>query len=510
MHGSRIAGFHRLERAERLRTLGEAAGLDAGEVTALADPVALPHEMAEHMIENAVSVIGLPLGVALNFVINGRERLVPMAIEEPSVVAAASHAARLVRNAGGFFAEATAPLMIAQIQLVDVPDLAAAGQQIQAATLPLLAAANAVHPNLLRRGAGARRIDVRPLPETPCGPMLVVHLVVDVGDAMGANAVNAMAEALSPPIEKLTGGTARLRILSNLADQRLARARVRIPFACLETPALRGDEVAARMEQAWAFAAADPYRAATHNKGVMNGIDAVAIAAGQDWRGIEAGAHPYAARHGHYGPLSERVGRGRAPGKVILLGEHAVVYGHTAIAGSIDRHVAVRVRARHPASAQRRRIGLDARTAAAPRPTRAVVAALRQRRARDGARHQALFAGIDALVGEAEPAIAAGQLDLLGRLMQCNHELLRALGVSTAELDAMVDVAAAHGALGAKLTGGGGGGAIICLPGDDPRRLIDAFAAAGWPAFIATIAPRGLESHAPDDRHAPPCGAALS
>jgi hydroxymethylglutaryl-CoA reductase len=319
MHGSRIEGFHRLERAERLRALGEAAGLDASEVASLADPIALPHEMAEHMIENAVSVIGLPLGVALNFVINGRERLVPMAIEEPSVIAAASHAARLVRNAGGFFAEAAAPLMIAQIQLVDVPDVAAAGQQIQAATLPLLATANAVHPNMLRRGAGARRIDVRPLLETPCGPMLIVHLVVDVGDAMGANAVNAMAEALSPPIEKLTGGTARLRILSNLADQRLARARVRIPFACLETPTLHGDEVARRMEQAWAFAAADPYRAATHNKGVMNGIDAVAIAAGQDWRGIEAGAHAYAARHGHYGPLTEwRVHRDALLGSIEL------------------------------------------------------------------------------------------------------------------------------------------------------------------------------------------------
>jgi hydroxymethylglutaryl-CoA reductase len=319
MHGSRIEGFHRLEHAERLRTLGEAAGLDAGEVSSLADPVALPLEMAEHMIENAVSVIGLPLGVALNFVINGRERLVPMAIEEPSVIAAASHAARTVRNAGGFFAEAAAPLMIAQIQLVEVPDLAAAARQIQASTLQLLTTANAVHPNMLRRGAGARRIDVRPLPETPCGPMLIVHLVVDVGDAMGANAVNAMAEALSPLIEKLTGGTARLRILSNLADQRLARARVRIPFACLRTPTLRGDEVAVRMEQAWAFAAADPYRAATHNKGVMNGIDAVAIAAGQDWRGIEAGAHAYAARRGQYGPLTEwRVHRDALLGSIEL------------------------------------------------------------------------------------------------------------------------------------------------------------------------------------------------
>jgi hydroxymethylglutaryl-CoA reductase len=319
LHGSRIEGFHRLERAERLRQLAAASGLDEMELAELGDAAPLSLEAAEHMIENAVGVVGLPLGVALNFVINGRERLVPMAIEEPSVIAAASHAARLARDAGGFFAEATAPLMIAQIQLVDVPDLAAASQRLQGATLQLLATANAVHPNMLRRGAGARRIDVRPLPDTPCGPMLIVHLVADVGDAMGANAVNSMAEALSPLIEELTGGRALLRILSNLADQRLARARVRIPFTCLDTATFRGADVARRMEQAWAFAAADPYRAATHNKGVMNGIDAVAMATGQDWRGVEAGAHAYAARHGHYGPLTEwRVHRDALLGSIEL------------------------------------------------------------------------------------------------------------------------------------------------------------------------------------------------
>jgi hydroxymethylglutaryl-CoA reductase len=168
-----------------------------------------------------------------------------------------------------------------------------------------LSEANAVHPNMIRRGGGARQMEVRVLPETACGPMLVVHLVVDVGDAMGANAVNSMAEALSPLIEQKTGGQARLRILSNLADQRLARARCRIPFRFLDAEPFAGQDVARRMEEAWAFAAADPYRATTHNKGAMNGIDAVAIATGQDWRGIEAGAHAYAARNGHYGPLSE-------------------------------------------------------------------------------------------------------------------------------------------------------------------------------------------------------------
>jgi hydroxymethylglutaryl-CoA reductase len=305
--GSRIEGFYRLSWEERLRRLAERSGLERAEMEALTEPSPLPFETADHMIENAIGVMGLPLGIALNFLINGRERLVPMAIEEPSVVAAASHAARLIRDAGGFFAEADAPLMIAQIQLVHVPDAAAAAARVHAATAQLLSAANSVHPNMLRRGGGARRIEVRPLPDTPCGPMLVVHLIVDVGDAMGANAVNSMAEAVSPAIAELAGGEARLRILSNLADQRLARARVRITFRILDTEAFAGSDVADRMMQAWAFAAADPYRAATHNKGVMNGVDAVAIATGQDWRGIEAGAHAFAARNGHYGPLSQWV-----------------------------------------------------------------------------------------------------------------------------------------------------------------------------------------------------------
>jgi hydroxymethylglutaryl-CoA reductase len=304
-HGSRIEGFYRLPRHERLARLARQSGLDQSEISELSDAEPLTFEAADHMIENAVSIIGMPLGVALNFLINGRERLVPMAIEEPSVVAAASHAARLIRDAGGFFAEADASLMIGQIQLVDVPDLDAAVERLQAATHELLSEANAVHPNMIRRGGGARRIEVRTLPQTACGPMVVVHLIVDVGDAMGANAVNSMAEALSPLIAEKTGGQARLRILSNLADQRLARARCRIPFRFLDTETLSGQDVARRMEEAWAFAAADPYRATTHNKGAMNGIDAVAIATGQDWRGIEAGAHAFAARAGHYGPLTK-------------------------------------------------------------------------------------------------------------------------------------------------------------------------------------------------------------
>ncbi len=303
--GSRIEGFYKMDRPERLRRLAERSDVDLAEISVLSEPSPLHFETADHMIENAVGVLGLPLGVGLNFLINGVERLVPMAIEEPSVVAAASFAARLIRGAGGFTAEADAPLMIAQIQLLRVADLDGAVQRISAAEPQLLTMANAIHPNMQKRGGGARRIEIRPLPQTAIGPMLVIHLIVDVGDAMGANVVNTMAEALSPTIEELAGGEARLRILSNLADQRLARARAEIPFALLETKLFSGRQVAERMMEAWAFAAADPYRAATHNKGAMNGIDAVALATGQDWRGIEAGAHAYAARAGQYGPLSE-------------------------------------------------------------------------------------------------------------------------------------------------------------------------------------------------------------
>ena len=304
-HSSRIEGFHRLQRHERLARLAASSGLPEAEMQELLDSAPLPFDAADHMVENAVGVVALPLGIGLNFLINGRDRIVPMAIEEPSVIAAASHAARLVRQSGGFWAEAEPPLMIGQIQLVEVPDMGAAVCRLEAATAELLAVANAVHPNMMKRGGGARAIKVRSLPATPCGPMLVVHLLVDVGDAMGANAVNSIAEALAPRIEEITGGQVRLRILSNLADERLARASARIPLTVLRGKVCAGRELAERVVEAWAFAAADPYRAATHNKGIMNGIDAVALATGNDWRGIEAGAHAYAARNGRYGPLSE-------------------------------------------------------------------------------------------------------------------------------------------------------------------------------------------------------------
>jgi hydroxymethylglutaryl-CoA reductase len=300
-----MTGFGRMQRDARLACLAERTGVPRHDVSELLDESPLPFGVADHMVENAVGVVGLPLGVALNFVINGTDRIVPMAIEEPSVIAAASGAARLIREAGGFSAEADRPLMIGQVQLLDVPDAAAAIRALDEAAADLLAAADAVHPNMARRGCGAHAIESRWLPITPRGPMLVVHLLVDVGDAMGANAVNSMVEAIAPRLAELTRGRACLRILSNLADRRLARAAVRIPCALLQTGSWPGRDVAERVVDAWAFAAADPYRAATHNKGIMNGIDAVAIATGQDWRGIEAGAHAYAARAGQYGPLSE-------------------------------------------------------------------------------------------------------------------------------------------------------------------------------------------------------------
>jgi hydroxymethylglutaryl-CoA reductase len=302
--GSRISGFGRLARAERLARLAEQAALGAGETRDLVADEPLSFEAADHVIENAIGVLGLPLGVALNFHINGRDRLVPMAIEEPSVVAAASHAARLVRAAGGFVADADQAIMIGQIHLLRVPDVAAARARLEAAAPRLLAAADAVHPGMVRRGGGARAVEVRELPATPCGPALVVHLSVDVGDAMGANVVNTMVEALAPEVASLSGGEVRLCILSNLADRRLARASAQLPCTVLGTAAYDGRQVAERIVEAWALAAADPYRAATHNKGVMNGIDAVALATGNDWRGIEAGAHAWAACRGGYGPLT--------------------------------------------------------------------------------------------------------------------------------------------------------------------------------------------------------------
>jgi hydroxymethylglutaryl-CoA reductase len=273
-------------------------------VEALEAADALPLEVADIMIENAVGTFALPFGVALNFQVNGRDHVVPMVVEEPSVIAAASNAALVARAGGGFVAEAEPGAMIGQIQLVQVPDPGAAVERLGAARARLLAAAEDLTPGLCRRGAGPRDLEVR-LVRSPRGEtMVVVHVLVDTGDAMGANAVNSLVEGLSAMVEEIAGGVACLRILSNLADRRLARAAVRVPFAALARGDLEGEAVAERMMYAYELAAADPYRAATHNKGIMNGIDAIAVATGNDWRAIEAGAHAFACRDGAYRSLS--------------------------------------------------------------------------------------------------------------------------------------------------------------------------------------------------------------
>jgi len=295
-------------------------GLSADDLAALTPDGGLQVAQADTMIENVVGVYGLPLGIATNLTVNGRDVLVPMAVEEPSVVAGLSYAARMVRVGGGFHADADEPVMIGQMQVLDVSDLAAARLRLLAARADLLERANAVDPVIAGLGGGARDIEVRAFPSSPVGPMLVVHLLYDARDAMGANAVNTAVEALAPEVERISGGRVALRILSNLADRRLARAWGVVPKEELAIEGLTGDEGVRRIIEAYAFAVVDSYRAATHNKGIMNGIDAVAIATGNDWRAIEAGAHSYAARSGRYAPLSawERDADGNLVGSIEL------------------------------------------------------------------------------------------------------------------------------------------------------------------------------------------------
>jgi hydroxymethylglutaryl-CoA reductase len=304
MSSSRIASFYRLSVEERRRKIAEAVNLPSADVEALAHGDGLPLEVADAMVENAVGTFALPFGVALNFKVNGRDYVVPMVVEEPSVIAAASYAALLAREGGGFVAEADPGAMIGQIQLVNVPDPGAAVERIGAARARLLEAAEELTPGLCKRGAGPRDVEVRLVRGDDGETMVVVHVLLDTGDAMGANAVNSLVEGLAPMVEEIAGGTVCLRILSNLSDRRLARASVRVPFAALGRDGLSGAEVAERMMHAYRFAAADPYRATTHNKGIMNGVDAVALATGNDWRAIEAGAHAYACRDGRYTSLT--------------------------------------------------------------------------------------------------------------------------------------------------------------------------------------------------------------
>ena len=301
---SRIEGLRNLSPSRRLHKIADAASLSRQSAEALRGDGVLSPEIADGMIENVIGVFELPLGVATNFIVNGRDRLIPMAVEEPSVVAAASYMARIARDHGGFETSSTDPVMRAQIQVLQVEDTAAARANLLAARDRIVALANERDTVLIGLGGGCRDIEVHVFDETPAGPMVVVHLLVDVRDAMGANTVNTMAETVAPLIGEVSGGETRLRILSNLADLRLSRARVEIPFAALDTQEYSGERIAQGIFEAWAFASVDPYRAATHNKGIMNGIDPVIIATGNDWRAIEAGAHAYAARSGSYTALT--------------------------------------------------------------------------------------------------------------------------------------------------------------------------------------------------------------
>ena len=302
--GSRLPGFYNQSLSERRRLLAELTHLSDKDLDVLSGLAGLFADQDDHMVENVVGVYGLPLGIALNFMVNGQDVLVPMAIEEPSVVAGASYMAKLARAGGGFFAHTTPPEMIGQIQLLDVSDLPAARLALLEKKEELLAEAAEIDPVLKRLGGGPRDLQVRLIDESPIGPFLVLHLIYDVRDAMGANAVNTAAERLAPRVEAITGGRVHLRILSNLADQRLARAHCTIPLHSLAFDDYKAEEVRDGIIAAWAMAAVDPYRAATHNKGIMNGVDAVVIATGNDWRAIEAGAHAYAARSGRYTSLS--------------------------------------------------------------------------------------------------------------------------------------------------------------------------------------------------------------
>ncbi|MBN1259795.1 MAG: hydroxymethylglutaryl-CoA reductase, degradative [Anaerolineae bacterium] len=330
---SRLSGFYNLSQPARLAALKAWAALTDEEEAVLAGARGLTLERGEHMVENVAGLYTLPLGIATNFIVNGRETLVPMVIEEPSVIAGASLAAKLARAGGGFVADVDEPVMIGQLQVVDLVVPEAARVDVLRHREELLALANEVDPVLRRLGGGARDLEARVLESTPAGPMLVLHLAYDVRDAMGANAINTACERLAPRVEAITGGRVFLRILSNLADRRRARARVTIPETALAFGEFSGADVAAGIERAWAFAAADPYRAATHNKGIMNGIDAVVLATGNDWRASEAGAHAYAARSGHYTSLSawRRDGQGQLVGSLELPLALGIVGGATRV-----------------------------------------------------------------------------------------------------------------------------------------------------------------------------------
>lgn len=308
MRNSRLPGFYKKSVDERINILTNMCNFTDEEITDISSQGALTISQADKMIENAIGIYPIPLGLGLNFLLNGKDYLVPMAIEEPSVVASASYIAKIVRDAGGFTTEATERIMIGQIQVIGCSDFQVAKQELLKNKEQLLELANSTYPSLVARGGGAEDLEVRLLNEesnSRFSQMLVVQLFVNTCDAMGANMINTMVEALAPYVEEITGGKVYLRILSNYVDRCLARARCVIPPYLLASDGYSGEEVRDGIVYAYEFAASDKYRAVTHNKGVMNGIDSVVIASGNDWRAIEAAAHAHACRFGNYGSMTE-------------------------------------------------------------------------------------------------------------------------------------------------------------------------------------------------------------
>ncbi len=311
---SAIPGFYKLKPSERLAKVKEFSGLSGEEATALSKEGGLPSDVADRMIENFIGFMPVPLGVATNFIVNGKECLVPMAIEEPSVIAAASNGAKLCRSTGGFKASSTEPLMIGQIQLAGVKNAKEQAAKLAKDKYVLLDMAKELTSSLEKYGGGSRDAEVR-LVETRRGDMIVIHITVNTGDAMGANTINSVCEKMAPELERMTGGKARLRILSNLAVKRLSRAS-----ATWKKDEIGGEGVVDAMLDAYELAVSDPFRAATHNKGIMNGVDAVALATGNDWRAVEAGSHAYAAFGKNYSSLTkyEKDNEGNLVGSIEL------------------------------------------------------------------------------------------------------------------------------------------------------------------------------------------------
>jgi len=330
---SDIPGFHKLEPAERLEMVKAFAGLSDVETAAVLNGLSVT--AADHMIENVIGVASLPLGIATNFRINDRDYLVPMAVEESSVVAAASHAAKLCRPAGGFVTGADEPIMIGQIQLTGVEDFALAKKRLEANREEIVGMANAQDSTLVKLGGGLKDFEVRRI-DSDIGPMLIVHLLVDVRDAMGANAVNTIAERVAPTVERIVGGKVGMRIISNLATARLARASAVWPKTALaeslkDVMNVSGEEIVDGIIAAWHFAKADPYRCATHNKGIMNGVDSVMIACGNDWRAVEAGAHTFSRVLGRPLTWYEKTAEGDLRGHIELPLAAGIVGGATKI-----------------------------------------------------------------------------------------------------------------------------------------------------------------------------------